>query len=316
MDIAIGGDVTQPNAGVSEADIQQWKRQVDKIMHGAAALSFEDSEAEGTKLTNVEGTYNMLQLAENLGVPDFHYISTAYISGSADVFHESDLNVGQISFNAYEASKIEAEMMVRDWNGGKFTIHRLPIVIGDSHDGNVRVFHGYYGVAIPFWKLIRVWRQKWEQDAADCLKNGVRVNKNSVVELPLYIDCSPETVLNMVTSDWVAGTLAKLLEISSTNQAYHLVHLHPPKIRWVMETSLKHLGISGVRYDDDSRELPALLQRIQTGFDRAIKIYRQYLKHGTIFTCDNLIRTLGDHYALRIQPVDATDWLNRSAGVS
>lgn len=233
LDITISGDVTLPNAGISDADIQQWKRKVDKIVHGAAALSFENSEAE---------------------------------------------------------------MMVRDWNGGKFTIHRLPIVIGDSRDGNVRAFHGYYGVAIPFWKLIRIWRQKWEKDAADCLKNGVRVNKDSVVELPLYIDCPSETVLNMVTSDWVAGTLAKLLEISSTNQAYHLVHLYPPKIRWVMETSLKHLGISGVRYDDDSRELPALLQRIQTGFDRAIKIYRQYLKHGTIFTCDNLKRALGDHY--------------------
>jgi nucleoside-diphosphate-sugar epimerase len=296
FDIAIGGDVTLPNAGVSDADIQKWKHQVDKVMHGAAAISFEDSEAEGTKRTNVEGTYNMLRLAGDLGVPDFHYISTAYISGSADIFHETDLDVGQTSFNAYEVSKIEAEMMVRGWNGGKFTIHRLPTVLGDSSDGNVRTFHSYYGVAIPFWKLIRVWRQRWEKDAADCMKNGVKVNENSVVELPLYIDCSPETVLNMVTSDWVADALAKLLEIPSSNQAYHLVHPRPPKIRWVMETSLKHLGISGISYENDTRELSALLQRIQTGFDKAIKIYRQYLKHGTIFTCDNLKRALGDHY--------------------
>lgn len=296
LDIAINGDVTLPNAGVSDADMQKWKLQVDKVMHGAAAMSFDDSKAEGTKLTNVEGTYNMLRLAEKLGVPNFHYISTAYISGSAEVFHESNLDVGQTSFNAYEVSKIEAEMMVHNWNGGKFTIHRLPIVLGDSNDGNVRTFQGYYGVAIPFWKLIQVWHRRWEEDSVDCMKNGVKVGENSVVELPLHIDCSPESVLNMVTSDWVAETLAKLLEISSTNKTCHLVHPHPPKIRWVMEISLIHLGISGIRYDDDTRELPALLQRIQTGFDRGIKIYRQYLKHGTIFTCDNLKRALGDHY--------------------
>ncbi|MEO8343056.1 MAG: SDR family oxidoreductase [Gallionella sp.] len=296
MDIAINGDVTLPNAGVSKEDVQKWKRQIDKVVHGAAALSFGDSDAENTRLTNVEGTYSMLRLAEDLCVPDFHYISTAYISGNASIFHETNLDVGQTSFNAYEVSKLEAEMVVHDWDGGKFTIHRLPIVLGDSHDGSVRNFSGYYGVAIPFWKLIQVWRQRWENDTEDCQKNGVKVDESGVVELPLYIGCSPEAVLNMVTSDWVAENLAKLLDIPSENQTYHLVHPSPPKVRWVMETSLKHLGISGIRYDDDIQELSGLLQRMQSGFDRGIRIYQQYIKHGTIFTCDNLVHALGDGY--------------------
>jgi nucleoside-diphosphate-sugar epimerase len=296
FDIAIGGDVTLPNAGVSDADIQKWKHQVDKVMHGAAAISFEDSEAEGTKRTNVEGTYNMLRLAGDLGVPDFHYISTAYISGSSVIFHETDLDVGQTSFNAYEASKIEAEMMVRDWNGGKFTIHRLPTVLGDSRDGNVRTFHSYYGFLIPFWRLLQTWQKKWESDPQGCLKNGVSFN-GGILELPLHIDCSGTSVLNLVTSDWVAGVLAKLLEMPSTNQTYHLVHPNPPKVRQAMEISLGHLGISGIRYDDDIVELSALLQRIQAGVDKGIYKYRQYIKHGTIFTCDNLMRALGDLYA-------------------
>jgi len=296
MDIAISGDVTLPNAGVNDADIQKWKHQVNKVMHGAAAISFEDSEAEGTKLTNVEGTYNMLQLAEDLGVPDFHYISTAYVSGSADVFHEADLDVGQTSFNAYEASKIDAEMMVRDWNGGKFTIHRLPTVLGDSRDGNVRTFHSYYGFFMPFWRLLQTWRKKWESDPQGCLMVGVGFD-GGILELPLHIDCSDTSVLNLVTSDWVAGILAKLLEIPSTNQTYHLVHPNPLKVRSVIKISFRHMGISGIRHDDDLQELSGLLQRIQTGVDKGINKYRQYIKHGTIFTCDNLKRALGDHYA-------------------
>lgn len=295
LDIAIGGDVTLPNAGVGDADIQKWKRKVDKVMHGAAAISFEDSEAEGTKLTNVEGTYNMLRLAGDLGVPDFHYISTAYISGSSDIFHETDLDVGQISFNTYEASKIEAEMMVRDWNGGKFTIHRLPTVLGDSSDGNARTFHSYYGFFMPFWRLLQTWRKKWESDPQGCLKNGVRFD-GGILELPLHIDCSDTSVLNLVTSDWVAGMLAKLLEIPSTNQTYHLVHPNPLKVRSVIKISFRHIGISGIRHDNDIAELSGLLQRIQAGVDKGIYKYRQYIKHGTIFTCDNLKRALGDHY--------------------
>ena len=45
MDIAINGDVTLPNAGMSDADIQAWEWKVDRVMHGAAAISFEDVEA-------------------------------------------------------------------------------------------------------------------------------------------------------------------------------------------------------------------------------------------------------------------------------
>ena len=77
MDIAIGGNVTLPNAGVCADDLQKWCGKVDKVVHGAAAISFEDSDAEKTRLTNVEGTYNMLRLAEELHASDFHYISTA-----------------------------------------------------------------------------------------------------------------------------------------------------------------------------------------------------------------------------------------------
>ena len=295
MDIAVRGDVTISNAGVSVADIQQWKHKIDMVIHGAAAISFEDSEAEVTRLTNVDGTYNMLRLAEALGVADFHYISTAYISGSADVFHETDLDVGQRSFNAYEISKIEAEMIVRDWNGGKFTIHRLPTVLGDSRNGNVRTFSGYYRFLMPFWRLLQTWRQKWEDDEHGCLESGVKFD-GGVFELPLCIDCSHTSVLNLVPSDWVAETISKLLRMPSTNQTYHLVHPNPPRVRHVIEMSFQHLGISGIRHDGEVLEQSGLMQRIQVGVTKGIQKYQQYVKHGTIFTCDNLKQVLGDHY--------------------
>ena len=295
MDIAINGDVTLPNAGMSDADIQAWEWRVDRVMHGAAATSFDEVKAERTQHTNVEGTRHMLQLSEELCVTDFHYMSTAYVSGNKKIFHETDLDVDQKFSNSYEVSKLDAERVVRNWRNGKFTIHRLPIVLGDSRNGNVRTFQGYYGFLMPFWRLLQTWREKWESNPQDCLKNGVRLN-DDILELPLHIDCSPTSVLNLVTSDWVAEMLVSLLEIPSTNQTYHLVHQYPPKVRQAMEISLRRLGIYGIRYDNDRQELSGLLQRIQTGVDKGINKYRQYIKHGTVFTCDNLKRALGDSY--------------------
>ncbi|MBI5430414.1 MAG: SDR family oxidoreductase [Nitrosomonadales bacterium] len=296
LDIAINGDVTLPNAGMNEADIQAWGQKVDRVMHGAASTSFNEAKVEITQHTNVNGTRNMLQLSEKLRVSDFHYMSTAYISGSAGIFHETDFDVGQEFTNPYEASKLDAERVVRNWRNGKFTIHRLPIVLGDSNHGRVRTFQGYYGFFMPFWRLLQTWRQEWENDPQSCLKNGVRF-EGRILELPLRIDCSHTSVVNLVSSDWVAGMLTKLLGIPSTSQTYHLVHPTPPKVRTAIEISLRHLGISGVRYDDNIVELSGLLQQIQAGVDKAInKYHRHYIKHGTIFTYDNLKRTLGDHY--------------------
>lgn len=157
LDIAISGDVTLPNAGVSDADIQTWEWKVDRVMHGAAETSFDEIRAEKIRHTNIEGTRNVLNLSEELCVFDFHYMSTAYISGDAVIFHETDLDVGQEFSNPYEVSKLDAERVVRNWRNGKFTIHRLPIVLGDSNHGNVRTFQGYYGFLMPFLRLLQTW---------------------------------------------------------------------------------------------------------------------------------------------------------------
>ncbi len=299
MDIAIDGDVTLPNGGLSFGNISLWRGKIDKIVHGAAAISFEEKDADEVWHINVGGTKNMLELADVLNVTDFHYISTAYISGSAEVFNENDLDIGQKSFNTYESSKIEAEKLVHAWQGGNFTIHRLPTVLGSSVDGNVLTFHSYYGFLMPFWRMLQSWHRRWLADKQKCTNEGVTFDEKGVMNIPLFIDCSPTSVLNMVTVDWVAKTMAELLKIPSCGQTYHLVHPNPPKVMDAMISSLAHLGISGVRYElAGGVELKPLLAKIQTGINENTKIYQQYIKHGTIFTFDNLVRTLGDKYIL------------------
>lgn len=295
-DLVVEGDITLPFGGLSFESTALWKDKIDMIIHGAAAISFEEKDADEVWHVNVGGTRNMLELANALNVGSFHYISTAYISGSADIFHETDLDVGQTSFNTYELSKIEAEKLVHNWKGGNFTIYRLPTVLGSSVDGSVLTFHSYYGFFIPFWKMLKNWNRRWHTNKEKCMIEGVTFDDKNVMTIPLYIDCSPTALLNMVTVDWVAKMMFELLIFPANNQTYHLVHHDPTTVKSVIEISLRHLGVSGVRYDSDVRKRTPLLAKIQTGISENTKIYQQYIKHGSIFTCNNLINTLQEKY--------------------
>ena len=46
MDIAISGDVTLQNVGMSHEDIVKWNWEVDIIVHSAASVAFDESTAE------------------------------------------------------------------------------------------------------------------------------------------------------------------------------------------------------------------------------------------------------------------------------
>ena len=150
---AINGDVTLPRAGMASADIDRWKGKVDKIVHGAASIKFDEAVSEETKRTNIGGTQNMLDLAKELEVKEFHFLSTACVAGSARSFKETDFDVGQTTRNAYEKSKLEAERIVRHWNGGKFSVHRMSIVIGNSTNGYVKTSTGITGFLQDFGGL-------------------------------------------------------------------------------------------------------------------------------------------------------------------
>src|SRR5262249_12362264 len=94
---------------------------------------------------NVDGTRNVLAFLT--GAPRFqrlHYVSTAYVSGTATgVFREGDLDVGQGFKNYYEETKYLAEVEVVR-SGITASIYRPSIVVGDSGTGETGKFDGPY----------------------------------------------------------------------------------------------------------------------------------------------------------------------------
>ena len=77
-------------------------------------------------------------------------MSTCYVSGRYDgEFTEDDLDAGQTFLNHYEATKFEAEALVRKAmaNGLPATVYRPGIVVGDSTTGSTQKYDGPYFLA-------------------------------------------------------------------------------------------------------------------------------------------------------------------------
>src|SRR5207244_3140089 len=96
------------------------------------------------------GTRRMLDLAELCsgrgGLESFVHVSTAYVAGEADgSFGEGDLDVGQSFRNAYERTKFEAEVAVRERASTlPVQVVRPSIIVGDSRSGWTPAFNVLY----------------------------------------------------------------------------------------------------------------------------------------------------------------------------
>jgi thioester reductase-like protein len=151
----VTGDITAPGLGVDYAD-RAHLDDVTEVWHFAAVYDLAVPE-EVARRVNVEGTAHVIEFC--LGRRDFHrlqYVSTCYVSGDYDgEFGEDDLDLGQSFLNHYEATKFEAEVLVRRAMraGLPATIYRPGIVVGDSVTGETQKYDGPYMYATYMSRL-------------------------------------------------------------------------------------------------------------------------------------------------------------------
>ncbi|MFC1643310.1 alpha/beta fold hydrolase, partial [Myxococcota bacterium] len=133
--VTVTSELTDSQCGVSAEDLRMMKSAaIREFWHFGANLGFENRRAEQIRRTNVEGTRNAVALAAAVGVTEFFYVSTAYVSGTRSGQIEEVLSSGSGEFcNHYEESKSEAEREVvarcAEW-GIRCTILRPSVVVG------------------------------------------------------------------------------------------------------------------------------------------------------------------------------------------
>ncbi|MEI7855110.1 MAG: SDR family oxidoreductase [Planctomycetota bacterium] len=255
------GDLNQKNLGLTSTDKQWLGKHCKTIVHSAASLSFHKTHAGEPWKTNVDGTRNLLDLSLQLGLSEWHYVSTAFVCGNQKgIIFEDFHNKCQTFTNRYEESKFEAEQLLRNCTEIKATVYRPSVIVGDSRTGYTSTFNGIY----PFWELVS------RLAALNCK------NKNGL--LPLRIPLSGNENWNLVPVNWVSNAIVELQSKKQWHgKTFHLVAKTPVSTRLIRDIGLNILGIHGVVFAGlNSIHEPSDFEQI---FLKGIQDYLPYL-HG------------------------------------
>jgi len=213
----VGGDITEPGLGIEAGAAAELRRSLREAYHLAAVYDLAVKRDVAHRI-NVVGTRNVLELLQSTpGFERLHYVSTAYVSGTArGVFRETDLDVGQGFKNHYEATKFEAEVAVAKSSVAR-TIYRPGVVVGDSRTGETGKFDGPYFV----------------------MRAMERMPSPGVF---LRLGLGRGTV-NIVPVDFVVEALAALSASEvSAGKTYHLADPHPHSPREIAHMLARALG--------------------------------------------------------------------------
>jgi NAD(P)-dependent dehydrogenase (short-subunit alcohol dehydrogenase family) len=153
--IPIVGDLTQPDLGISKADIKKLKGKINHFFHLAAIYDLKAS-AEDQQRANVDGTRNTVSLADAIAVKHFHLVSSIASAGLYEgLFREDMFEEAENLENPYFRTKHDSEAIVRKECRVPWRIYRPAIVVGDSRTGEMDKIDGPY----YFFKLIQKMRR-------------------------------------------------------------------------------------------------------------------------------------------------------------
>jgi thioester reductase-like protein len=282
----IEGDVEQMHLGLSGAEFKALAAAVTDVWH-LAAISWLGADPRYVRRVNVEGTRNVLELAQRAPrLARLNHFSTALVSGDrAGVILEDELAMGQRFHNAYEESKHEAELLVRRAQAElPATIYRPSIVIGDSRTGEIDRFEGPYALAIL---LVA-----------------------SPLAVPLPLAGGGAAPLNVVPIDFVVDAALSIAgNRAAIGKTIHLADPAPLSARRVYELIATRAGKRLPSVSLSSRALRTLLQL--PGLERLSRAQRpalEYLDQLAIYNCRNQLDLL-DGTGIRCPPI--TSYLDR-----
>ena len=153
--VPVMGDLTQPELGISDADQDKLRGQVNHFFHLAAVYDLEAGESEQI-MANVEGTRNAMGAAKALQAGCFHHTSSIAAAGMyPGIFREDMFEEAEHLDDPYLRTKHESEGLVRKQCKVPYRIYRPAMVVGHSKTGEIDKIDGPY----YFFSLIKKLRQ-------------------------------------------------------------------------------------------------------------------------------------------------------------
>lgn len=144
--VIVEGDITLPNLGITNDDLQTIQYETTNVFHLAAAYDLGVSKDLAFKV-NLEGTKHVNDLVCSIkNLRRYNYVSTCYVAGNrTGVILETDLEHKAGFRNFYEETKYLAEIEVERLKSHlPVTIFRPSVVVGDSTSGETVKYDGIY----------------------------------------------------------------------------------------------------------------------------------------------------------------------------
>lgn len=150
--LPVVGDLTEPNFGIADKEVELLQGRIDHFYHLAAVYDMEGDD-ETHRIANIEGTTHAVELANRIEVGCFHLASSIAAAGlfkgtwREDMFDEAE----DLDKHPYFRTKHESERIVRDQTQRPWRVYRPGIVVGDSRTGEMDKVDGPY----YFFKVIQ-----------------------------------------------------------------------------------------------------------------------------------------------------------------
>lgn len=251
---------------------------ITEVWHSAASLRFKHEQRAKIFDHNVDGTRRMLELADDAGASTFNYVSTAYVAGTREglVLEEAADDPG-VAHNAYEESKIRAEMLVAEWEGIRTRIMRPSIVIGHSKTFAAISNTGLYGF------ILGVQRARKEVEGR---KLGAFLAHRQV-----RLRGDGEAPINLIPVDVVARNAVRISHSDSDADVFHLVNANPPRAAEVGRVVFGALGMAPPRWVDSEDEFTMIDEKLDE--QPRTDFFRTYLSRDRVFDLAKTNAALG-----------------------
>ena len=212
------GDVTQPDFGLEVLQYPAIDRDLkpDALVHCAGMVKFTESRA--LHLANVYGVNNAVQLALQWRIPLFH-VSTAYVAGDPAWSPLPPSTLDCKPRNAYERSKQQAELIIRNTSGLEYCIFRPSILVGDSKLVGLPPPQGLYQ-GVKAFAVVKRWAER-------------RMGLPALIPR-LRLRGDPEAHINLIPVDLAARQMASLIS-QNARGSFHLVNEQPPTLEEVLQ---------------------------------------------------------------------------------
>src|SRR5665811_1996289 len=224
----IDTDLSQDNLGIEEGEYSRLCSVVGSVIHCASDTSFSENKREKVMAANINNLKGILEFSKNANVNFFHYISTAYVAGTGMTYCKETLSSVKTFTNVYEESKAEAEKIISRFcekNSICLSIIRPSIVYGDSQSGRSLKFNALYFPVRSAQTIRDIYLNDiLNNGGLKAAKNGIFIDKEGYLFLPLKIYLPHEGNINIIPVDYFVNTTIKIIENCTKNGIYHLTN--------------------------------------------------------------------------------------------